>query len=707
MAISTRPQQAKAKSFYFQEHITTRDTLNTLFFYRSIAFKIFLTTLMLSVCVSLLIHPTYRSETKLLTLFAGYYNQSNKDTFQPQLAEGQIASVEAQILNSPELARAVVRAQLPTSASVKTIEKARIKFQHHLHLEQDDLANVVTISYSDSSPQQAAKMLKALLNEYFKERASIFTSGKVSSLNEQRDILQKKLKQLNIDLVSFQEHNNLVSPEDQVSNAIALSGFLKQRSLENDTALTQDRHTLASLIASAQNVPNTILLFTDNTEEAHAIDTMQIALLQLESRRADLASRYDIQAPFVKQIDQQIKDVRDSIAKQRQHLKGTERFGHNSYFDTVQDRLAVVTSNIKGEAARAESLQKQLAISTKEIQKMIASTNKLNSMLLQKNLLTESLRTLSKQIDTATIDAIQAESANLTNVRVIQEPSVPTQRSNPLSMFVAASLILSLVVACLAVMVLASTRETFLSPEQVERALHIPVLFSPIIAIFKYGKGSSQNSIHTPSSLYARVINAIDSGANNGTKFAMLLEYDSEDKMAEILRGIAIELEQRSEKPIIILDLASALEKKEYELSFSDQESLAKHLSDHHEKDFMHDDSLSMLEFSYLNRHNIIIARWTKKVTYLSPQQINLIFSTLRNFVDYVLIHTAPVRNSFTGIEFSKKVDKTFLTLKAEKTRKPVVINLARQIQEAGGTVCGVIMTDRKSYIPPCIYRFL
>ncbi|MFT8675021.1 MAG: hypothetical protein ABF990_07725 [Acetobacter sp.] len=690
--------------------------------------------------------PAYRAEARLLTLLAGYYNQSSvSDGGTSAPVEGQLVSIEAQILNSSELHRAVIKTLLGQGATQRQIDDRLQSFEKHFHLEQDDLASTITLFYTDTDPKRAADMLNRLLAEYFLERAAIFTSGRVSSLMEQRDVVRTALDKVNADMVAFQTAHGIVSIDDQIAHAVALQSLLKQRKLENDGALAQDRSTLASLLVSAKDVPATILLFRDNDEAARTLDTMELSQLQLQARRADLASRYLATAPFVTQIDQQIKALRSSINEEKGKLVGVERYGHNAYYDTVQDRLAVVSSNIKGEIARQQELAGQLDGANNGVQALIGAANRLSQMQIERNILTESLRSLSHQVELASIDRIQADSASSTNVRIIQAPFPPSHPSNPLSMFIAASLVAGLVLPALTVLALVSLRETFLSPEQVERVLGLPVLSAPITPQvpvvsrwpFWLEKAASRwpwlnkyiqrwhvltppppvvavTGAALPSYpsriLYGRTINALDTSSDAPTKVVMMLSFQNSDGLLEVVQGLATELERRSSRSILIIDLASSATTALYgepdmqgELAWpvGDGETGTPDATpiDAH--------TLETFNFQPVAGHDIVVARSRDGSIHFAHQQVASLLDGARQRHDYVLIHAPPVSGSFVGVENARLADATILAVRAEKTRKPVVLGLKAQVQEAGGWIVGVVLTHRKSYIPAVIYRFL
>ncbi|MDD7960608.1 hypothetical protein PUT90_28040, partial [Klebsiella pneumoniae] len=83
---------------------------------------------------ALIVPMPYRAQATLLVLLAGYYEQSNSvggAAVQPAL--GQLNSVEAQLLGSPELHRDVVVSELGPSASEREISHRLQDFEKRLH----------------------------------------------------------------------------------------------------------------------------------------------------------------------------------------------------------------------------------------------------------------------------------------------------------------------------------------------------------------------------------------------------------------------------------------------------------------------------------------------------------------------------------------------------------------------------------------------
>ena len=724
MVISTRTRPNRAE---VAASLTIRDHLNTFFYYRKIAATVFLAIAALGIVISLILPMPYRAQSTLLVLFAGYYDQSNDVRAPPIVpAVGQLVSVEAQILGSPELHRQVVRAELGPGADAREFDKKLLDFQNRFHIEQNDLANTINLSYYDGDPQRAAQVLTVLLSKYFQQRANIFTSGRAAMLAGQRDEVRARLDKANADLLAFQKAHGIVNINDQISRAVALENLLVQRQMENDAALAQDRGGLAALRAATQDVRPEIILFTDNAEIVHALATMQVTLVQLESRRSDLASRYMASSPFVQQLDKQIADLRANIAQEKRQLTNVTRYGHNSYYDTVQDRLAGLLTNISGEVARHKALAEQVDESRTRAQNLIAVSDKLRQMQADRDLLADNFRERARQVEQADVQQQQASQVNSTNVRVIQAPLPPTRRSVSTSLMMAAAIVIALLVATLTVLLLASLRETFLSPEQAERSLLLPVLSAPIITSRRAAtrrRGAAQpddkpheNPEQAPGKLnarvahkvYGRLASVIHGSSDAASKAVMVLAPSKDEGAHRVIKGVAVELERRATRPVLILDMSGLPGTLTYGQVADGQE-----LIDWPDVEsgggvprVAKAEAVPDIDLHQVAQHNIVIARPREGAVMFSWEHAAALFDALRKDHEYVLVHAPAAAQSFYGIENASLVDAVVLVLRAEVTRKPLVQGLKQQVLDDGGKIVGIAMTYRRAYIPAIFYRF-
>jgi hypothetical protein len=209
------------------------------------------------------------------------------------------------------------------------------------------------------------------------------------------------------------------------------------------------------------------------------------------------------------------------------------------------------------------------------------------------------------------------------------------------------------------------------------------------------------------------MISAIDNSSDTATKVVLMLSFRGDDGLMPVVQGLATEMERRSTRPILIIDMVSAPESPLY--GTPDQSGLLAWPND----DGVGPNWLSrgpvpetattqaVFTFHPVDRHHIVVARARPDAFLPAGRQSAGLFDELREAHDYILIHAPPASLAFTGIENAILADATILAVRAESTRKPVAMALKAQVMDAGGKIVGIALTHRNSYIPAFVYRFL
>jgi hypothetical protein len=434
--------------------------------------------------------------------------------------------------------------------------------------------------------------------------------------------------------------------------------------------------------------------------------------------------------------------VQRAIDNQKSAVITAKRFGHNSYYDTVQDRIVRLTSDVAGEQARKETLTQQIKDSDEKVQFLIATANQLHRIEIDRDLLADSFKSFSREVEQARIQQNQADTASSTNVRIIQAPFPPTQRSNPPILFIAASLVAGVLAAGISVVVRATLRETFLSPEEIERSLNLPVLSAPIYpekapppvvrevgqrfgalrawfrARLQQNAGPSRSDgghRKMPRAELGRMVAAINNSGESPehpSRVVLLLSFRDDDGLDSVTQALVEELERRSTRPVLVLDLTpnGTLYGEPDEdglVHWPGDSGPAPSWRNTSERPRSSADAEQVFSFNAVERRYVVVGRRRPGAFLPSGRQSAGLFEALRSAHDYVVLRVPPVASSFSGIETAILADATVLAIRAESTRKPVALTMKTQIIDAGGRIVGAAMTHRHSYIPAFVYRFL
>ncbi|MEK6398029.1 MAG: hypothetical protein V4734_08080, partial [Terriglobus sp.] len=566
-----------------------------------------------------------------------------------------------------ELHRDVVRRELGHTVSSEVFEKRLTEFEAHLKVVKLETGDVLEITYRDRDPQVAASSLKTLLSVYFEERAQILTSGRVAFLTEQRDNMRAQLDKANSQIEAYEKAHGVVDVKGQIDAAVLLDGNLRQRLAEAQTAVADARRSVEILQANASHIPAEVELFRDDTEAARTIGTMEADLFKLQAKRADLMSRYLPTSPFVTQVEAQIAQLQTSIDQQKKQVAVATRVGYNNFKDQVNGQLSTAQATLGGAQARYNVLQEQVSNSESKLKDLVSVNDTLQRLTSQRDLLAATAKDYAEQVEKARVEENQTTSTGTTNVRVIETPAVPRKPTNPRTLFLASAVAASCLITLVVVVVISSMRETFLSPEEAERSLNLPV-YSDVVRRGAPGQPARR--------AFGRLIAAADSVPTGGQgKTILLLTTQEENGINVVANGLAEALEPRSPGRVAMLRMDEHAETPAEGTSFA---------------------------LRPLTQDAVI----TMGMTMTRSRLINL-FHELRSTYDYIVVTAPPAYEWFESLELTTVADLTVMVVAAEKTRKPVAETILAQAGYIGGNVDGLVMTGRKYYIPNWAYRLL
>jgi len=652
--------------------VALRDFLNSIFYHRRAVAIIAGVVVAIGMLAAMLMPPTYRAEARLLPLSAGIYDmQSANSASSPTqvLDPVGVVNVEMQLLGSLEIHRAVVRKQLGSLASQAEVNAGLNTLEANLHVTKATDANVIELTYTARDPATAADVLTRLLGEYFESRANVLTSGRVNFLVGQRDKVKAQLDTANAEIVAFQQQNNVVDIAAQIAGAVQQDDLLRQHKLDSEASLADGRQSIASLQSGARKVPVQVELYSDNSESARTIGEMQAQVLQLQSKRADLASRYMVGAPIVVQVDKQIAGLQASIARQKSNLVMTRRTGRNQFFDSSQDRLVQAKATVAGESARSGTLNGQIATSAARLKQLIAVSDTIARLKLDRDVLADTFRALSTQVEQASVQLNQTTSAGSPNVRIIEAPTPPSKRSNPPLLLVAGSILAALLISGSVLLVLSSLRDTFLAPQEVERILGLPTLYAPL--------ARADRALGADRHDYGRLISGIDAKVGQGGRTLLLVAPNSRLSLQAAALGLGNALNRRAPGHVLLVRFA---ERAPVPADGSGIE-------------------IEMVD----GMATCVIGTEACSARRLDAK----LLADLNALYDYVIVTAPPTTASFESIELAQVVNVVLLVLEAEQTRRPVARDLVSQVENAGAGILGVMLLGRRQHIPQWLYRLL
>jgi uncharacterized protein involved in exopolysaccharide biosynthesis len=245
---------------------------------------------------------------------------SPMDFSRPDITEEELNS-EVELLRDEDLLKRVVKmaglvpADCPESRRPSEVEHAARKLARRLDVEALKKSNLIQVSYKDTSPERAARVLSALAALYMKRHTNLQRPrGEIQFFDQQTAASEKKLRQSEADLAHFTRARGVASAVLERDIALQKLGEAgaAYRQIDQDRVETERR--IASLGEQLKSFPSrsvTLKRWADNPE---ALEKMKTHLLELQLKRTDLLGRYEPSYRPVQEVERQIAETKASIS---------------------------------------------------------------------------------------------------------------------------------------------------------------------------------------------------------------------------------------------------------------------------------------------------------------------------------------------------------------------------------------------------------
>jgi len=97
----------------------------------------------------------------------------------------------------------------------------------------------------------------------------------------------------------------------------------------------------------------------------------------------------------------------------------------------------------------------------------------------------------------------------------------------------------------------------------------------------------------------------------------------------------------------------------------------------------------------------------TEAIPILTFSVFDSAIEKMKSEADWILFDAPPIHVSNDAIALAPKVDGVIIVIKAEKTRWEVAQNVRQRIESGKGNILGVVLNERRFYIPEWLYQRL
>jgi uncharacterized protein involved in exopolysaccharide biosynthesis len=352
------------------------------------------------------------------------------DFTRPEITEEELNS-EVELLRDPDLLRRVVQmaAMIPAETSDSqrpaAVEWEARKLGRRLNVEAAKKSNIIQVSYRDSNPKRAARVLAALSTLYVRKHTSLHRpAGEIQFFEQQTAESEKRLHQSEAEVVRFTNTRGVAAAALERDIALQKLGDAEAayRQMDQDRVETERRiAALREQLASFPSRSVTAKRWADNPE---LLEKLKSRLLELQLKRTELLTRYEPSYRLVQEVDREIEEARRTIAEEAVNPVRDETTDKDPNYEWA--RMELEKAQVQSSSLRARQSDAAAQIASLRTLAQQMQSDSIDQQALLRTAKAEEdnyLLYLRKREEARIGDALDEQ--QILNVAVVEPPVIP------------------------------------------------------------------------------------------------------------------------------------------------------------------------------------------------------------------------------------------------------------------------------------------
>jgi succinoglycan biosynthesis transport protein ExoP len=601
-------------------------------------------------------------------------------TDKPVSTDSSAVETEVQVLQSPEIAAAVVdKLQLANvpgfgvpEGTTGTVEGSRDRairaLQNALEVGREGSSYAISVSFSSSDPVMAAKVVNAVIDAY--------TGGQRTSEYAQRtreiQLLRDRLGLLRADVIraeqAIAQHRGATNLVDLSQNSDAAQTAMQQL----NTQLAQARADEAAAIARANAAA------TGNSIESPTVNALRQEQAQLRAKQAELSKKYSSNYPTVVAVNEQLSSVEQALNTEIARV----RQGAVAEAQVARNRAASLRSSVSHEQGQLMAAN-NVSVVIAELQRNADAAKSLYQALLDEY----------KQ----KLVALGTEQSKAYVIAYAAPPGMP---ASPNSIaYIIGGLVAAMVLGAFVAIALETMEAGVLSQSMVERELGVPAIASiPDVATVKDTplKGAdpgeiSDHMLEHPNSVFTESVRSLRTALKLGQdgQLARTLAITSAlTDEGKTTTGICLARSAAAAGTrVILVDCDLRHRSATDALAPQSRVGLVEVLQDRARLE-----EAVVIDSATGARTLPVGGSNASGAELLTSRSMRALLARLRGTYDLVILETAPVLPVAETRAIAAMADATVLVVRWRKTPLGVIKKAVNQLDRAGAKVIGAVL---------------
>jgi uncharacterized protein involved in exopolysaccharide biosynthesis len=365
----------------------------------------------------------------------------------------------------------------PARRRAAEVETAAVDLAKALKVEGEKTSHIIDVKYGFlGEPETSACVLQNLSRLYLAKHLQLRRpAGSSEFFAEQTEKYKRQLASDEDRLVGFSQQEGVAAPDILRTNMAQDIANSEASLSQARQAIAADEQRIQDVEAQLESTPaRTITQQSSNAANA-LLENLQASLLAAQVKRTQLLLKFDPAYPLVREVDQEIAETQEAIAKAQDMKYVNETTDRDSTHEFLREDLAKTRADLASQQATAKSLVQSILKMKRQMVELDAKAVKQAALIREaKADETSYLLYLSKREQERSSDALDQK--RIGDVAIAVPPVVPALPAHsPLLVVLvgfAAAIPISLAVGTIA----EYFDPSFRTPTEVADTLGIPVL---------------------------------------------------------------------------------------------------------------------------------------------------------------------------------------------------------------------------------------
>jgi uncharacterized protein involved in exopolysaccharide biosynthesis len=362
--------------------------------------------------------------------------------------------------------------------SAKILAAAVHELTSRLKVESLAKTSLLSITYEDTNPSRAAKVLNTLVSLYLEKHLAVHRpAGTLGFFREQTKQYEEGLKNAESRLVHFSKDQNVVSPEEQKAAALQKLSEFQADLKQAQASIEETQEQIRSLETQATALPPRMTTQRRTADNLQLMEQYKSTLLNLELKRTELLQKFEPTYRLVQEVDAQISQTQAAIETAEKSKPMEETTDRNPVYEWVDSELAKARSQLAADNARAESLSRAVRSYQEQASDLDRKGVLQAALLRDKNTEeTNYLLYLHKQEEARISDEL--DRSRIINVAVAEAASVPAVPSRSNNLILLVGLLVGVVFSLSVAAAAEYLNPSLVTSDDIKEFLDLPVLAS-------------------------------------------------------------------------------------------------------------------------------------------------------------------------------------------------------------------------------------